>query len=374
MAKKLPTDDTAHDDLDASATSDSEQETSSNKTTVHQAPGASKKHLTTDHYDFLLDWLEREGSYVKIFGAVGKTSLAKKDTQSSKLGFDEWAAHVSQARGGLVLTGSSLKSRFRRYLDKYKKIKDDEKLTGFGLTEEDYKEKVTTISRRYENQCPRFERMDRIFGTKANVIALASMEGGMGTRLEVRGMEVNLEQERDEDVETVIGHYDDSEDPTMATAAPVRAVLNLDDDEIVEEGPTQRTPAEEGRERKVPASTGQAKRPAKSSAGTVQDKRAKTETPRLALYTLNSGTSQSKSSFFVSAYLEGIKAKADFALTIEQNRLKWKKENLAKEAELRVNEQKATLEGKRMDLLAPLLKDGLADKELIDSVMKKKDY
>ncbi|KAG0251260.1 hypothetical protein BGZ95_006951 [Linnemannia exigua] len=195
----------------------------------------------------------------------------------------------------------------------------------------------------------------------------------MGTRLEVRGMEVNLEQERDEDEETVIGHYDDREDPTIATTTPIRVVLNLDDDEIVEEGPPQGRPAEEGREREVPGSLGQAKRPAKSSAGTTQDKRPKTETPRPALSTLNSGASQSKSSSFASAYLEGIKAKTDSALAIEQNRLNWEKEKWDKEAELRVNEQRATLEGKRMDLLALLLKDGLADKELIDSIMKKRD-
>ncbi|KAG0286101.1 hypothetical protein BGZ97_007549 [Linnemannia gamsii] len=367
MAKKLPTNDPSHDDLDASATSDSEQETSNNSN-AHKAPGASKKHLTTDHYDFLLDWLERDGNYVKIFSAVGKTSLSKKEIQSSKQGFDEWAAHVSLAKGGLVLTGSSLKARFKRYLDKCKKIKEDEKLTGSGLTEEDYKERVTTISRRYQILCPRFERMDRIFGTKANVVALASMEGGMGTRLEVRGVEFNLEQGPDDDEDTVIGHYGDREEPSIAANGPTRVVLNLDNDELVEE-PFQEI--KERDEREIIAVVGETKRPATSSAGSTQDKKPKTETLRSTLSTLNSGASQSKFSSFAFTYLEGVKVKADSALTIEQNRLKWEREKWDKEAELRANEQKATLEGKRLDLLALLVKNGLADKELIYSIMKK---
>jgi hypothetical protein len=94
-------------------------------------------------------------------------------------------------------------------LAKYKTIKSNERLTGFGLTEEDYKDEVTTIAKRYEKDCPRFARMNKIFGKKPTVHALASMEGSVNRRLEVHGAEIVIEQLEDYDEETVLGNDND---------------------------------------------------------------------------------------------------------------------------------------------------------------------
>ncbi|KAG0286839.1 hypothetical protein BGZ97_007295 [Linnemannia gamsii] len=139
-----------------SSGSDSGQEESSGAPARAINTG-SKKHLTLNHYDFMLDWLERDGSYKRIFGTSGKPIIGK-DNDS------------------------------------------------FGLTEEDYKDEVTTIAKK---DCPRFARMNKIFGKKPTVHALASMEGSVNRRLEVHGAEIVIEQLEDYDEETVLGNDDD---------------------------------------------------------------------------------------------------------------------------------------------------------------------
>ena len=86
--------------------------------------------------------------------------------------------HVNET-AKLSLTGKTLKARFGRYLTRYKNVKHQDKLTGYGLTDEDYRNRIRTIAQRFEKDYPCFERMDNIFGTKPNVHALASMEGGL---------------------------------------------------------------------------------------------------------------------------------------------------------------------------------------------------
>jgi len=93
-------------------------------------------------------------------------------------------------------------------LTRYKNIKNREKLTGFGLTDDDYRNKIRTIAQRFEKDRPSFERIDKIFGTKPNVHVLASMESGLTTRLEVQGAEVNLDGLYDYDGERVFDQDD----------------------------------------------------------------------------------------------------------------------------------------------------------------------
>ncbi|KAF9924585.1 hypothetical protein FBU30_005503 [Linnemannia zychae] len=130
-----------------SSGSDSGQDESSN-TPARIISTGSNKHLALNYYDFMLDWLERDDNNKRIFGASGKTIIGK-DTETSCKAYQEWANHVNLI-DDLQLTTQSVKNRFGQYYARYKTIKSNEHLTGSGLTEEDYKDEVTTIAKRYE--------------------------------------------------------------------------------------------------------------------------------------------------------------------------------------------------------------------------------
>ncbi|KAG0350185.1 hypothetical protein BGX24_008205, partial [Mortierella sp. AD032] len=56
----------------------------------------SKKRLTPNHFDLMLDWLERDGNCKRIFGSTGKHVIGK-DTDISRKSFKEWACHTNLA-------------------------------------------------------------------------------------------------------------------------------------------------------------------------------------------------------------------------------------------------------------------------------------
>ncbi|KAK3820976.1 MAG: hypothetical protein J3R72DRAFT_426959 [Linnemannia gamsii] len=126
----------------------------------------------------MLDWLERSGNYVRVFGASGKTTIGGKDNKSANVAIEEWASHVSKA-------GSF-------------------QLTGYGLSQDDYNYKIRTLAQKYGEECHAFERMDRIFGYKPNIHALASMEGGLATTLKIQNALVDIDLIDDNDDEGMI--------------------------------------------------------------------------------------------------------------------------------------------------------------------------
>ncbi|KAG0364527.1 hypothetical protein BGX24_004568, partial [Mortierella sp. AD032] len=294
----------------------------------------SKKHLTLNHYDFMLDWLEREDSYKRIFGTSGKPVIGK-DTDRSRKAFKEWAYHTNLA-GDPQLTAFSLKTRFGRYLTKYKAIKSNERLTGFGLTEEDYRNEVNTIAKRYEKDCPRFARMDKIFGKKPTVHALASMEGSVNRRLEVHGAEVVIEQLRDYDDETLLEDNDDDYQGERADTPP--------QDELVDQ---EDNPLDQGAQELL-AVVRHGKRVSLAQVAPARGKRAKIEESRKPPPKLNVELSQSKGSSFATAYLDGVTAKAQSEVLIETSKLAWEKERWEKETTMRNQGLEANLETQRL--------------------------
>ncbi|KAF9921729.1 hypothetical protein FBU30_008216 [Linnemannia zychae] len=343
-----------------SSGSDSGQDESSS-TPVRAINTGSKKHLTLNHYDFMIDWLERDGSYKRIFGSSGKTIIGK-DTETSRKAYQEWANYVNLA-GDPQLTALSLKNRFGRYYAKYKAIKSNEHLTGFGLTEEDYKDEVTTIAKRYEKDCPRFARMDKIFAKKPTVHALASIEGSINRRLEVQGAEVTIEQE-DNDDETVHGNDNDdyqderTDEPQDIPIYQDDNLVDQDDNPVDQDTQDLLTVVRNGKRISI-------------AQVAPQSKRAKTERHRKPHPRLNVEHSQSKGSSFASAYLDGIKAKAQSVITIETSKLAWEKEKWEKEAAIRNQGLESFLEAQRLSIISDLLKQGIADKDLFEKVLNR---
>ncbi|KAF9901983.1 hypothetical protein EC991_005445 [Linnemannia zychae] len=265
--------------------------------------GASKKHLTPDHFDFMLDWLERPGNYARVFGASGKTTIGGKETKNASVAFDEWAKHVSKA-GSFLLTGANLRARFTRHLGKYKEIKRNEKAKGYGLTEEDYNNKIRTLAEKYEKECHSFERMDRIFGNKPDVHALASMEGGAGTTLKVQGalVDFNVFDYSKDDDGTVVGQVED-----IALSVEDNHESVQDETFTIEDYPLD---TDEGADEVDAAPIGPTKRPAVATAENNRDKRSKTSVERIPLLRVNVETPQGKGASFSHQLFEQMEANA----------------------------------------------------------------
>ncbi|KAF9924540.1 hypothetical protein FBU30_005534 [Linnemannia zychae] len=265
----------------------------------------------------LRHWLERDGSYKRIFGSSGKTIIGK-DTETARKAYQEWANHVNL----------------------YKKIKSNEHLTGFGLTEEDYKDEVTTIAKRYEKDCPRFARMDKIFAKKPTVHALVSMEGSINRRLEVQGADITTEQLKDSDDEIASGN--DNDDYQDERTDELQDIPIDQDDNIIDQNIQD-----------VLTVFRSGKRISNAQVA-PQGKRKKTERHHKPLPSLNVGHSQPKA-----------------VVTIETSKLAWEKEKWEKEAAIRDQRLESNLEAQRLSIISDLLKQGIADKELFAQVLNR---
>lgn len=125
-----------------------------------------KAHLDQTDYMTIVSYLESPSNYDRRFGA-GKTKVG--DIKTKAAAFEEMASIVnSRSQYRLHLDVTQMQSRFQTYKSRYMKAKGRMNQTGFGLTAEE-KNAGVTIAKKLDNMCPFFERMDMIFGKKANV-------------------------------------------------------------------------------------------------------------------------------------------------------------------------------------------------------------
>ncbi|KAF9922793.1 hypothetical protein FBU30_007096 [Linnemannia zychae] len=296
--------------------------------TKSKANSASKKHLTHDHFDFMLDWLERSGNYTRIFGINGKTTIGGKDNKSANVAFQE-----------------------------------NENSTGYGLTEKDYTEHIRTLAQKYEKECYRFERMDKIFGQKPNINALASMEGGLGTTLKIQGMSVAVDLFNDGD-----GDGDD-DDLTVISQNEILGAIS-DNNSVVtpaqDENDVGNDPLENEDEQ---ASPSHRKRTGSENSRNKHDKRQKMNAARIPPPRVNTGSLQDKKSSFSTQLFENMTATTQLKMDMEQKKLDWDKEKWNKEYELRKEEINAESKNKRLAIIAALLQQGITDKDIILSIV-----
>ena len=76
------------------------------------------------------------------------------------------------AKCGTKWTNAMAKSRFRAYLKQYKRTKRNLINDGgkkYGLGEADFKKGITTIEAKLEDECPLFQRLDKLFGGHQNI-------------------------------------------------------------------------------------------------------------------------------------------------------------------------------------------------------------
>ncbi|KAG0058217.1 hypothetical protein BGZ92_007227, partial [Podila epicladia] len=68
-----------------------------------------------------------------------------------------------------------MKERFKRYKAKYYKTKTVSLGTGFGIVTEDRRKGIYSIADKLDNMCPFFSKMDKLFGSKPNVVPLGEI-------------------------------------------------------------------------------------------------------------------------------------------------------------------------------------------------------
>jgi len=86
------------------------------------------------------------------------------------------------AKCGTKWTVDMARSRYRAYLAQYKSTKRNLLNDGgkkYGLGEADFKKGITTIEAKLEDECPLFERMDKLFGGRQNINPSSVLEPPM---------------------------------------------------------------------------------------------------------------------------------------------------------------------------------------------------
>ncbi|MBW0582212.1 hypothetical protein O181_121927 [Austropuccinia psidii MF-1] len=90
--------------------------------------------------------------------------------------FSLFACYLNNQNRGLNLTGRNCQQRFATYKAKYIATNRFSKETGAGLTMEELG--GLTLSAKLETMCPCYDRMDQLFGHKANVQPAFAIDSG----------------------------------------------------------------------------------------------------------------------------------------------------------------------------------------------------
>ena len=155
--------------------------TSSSKKEKH---GRGQK---TTHYQYIaiVEWLEMEpGNNFKLItgdAQSGLTMVIAGTKLTKKYGYESLADYVNQ-KCGTSWTYENAEARYKAYLKMYKEISRAYRNPGeekYCLGQSDYSKGITTIDQKLDKDCPSFHRMDRLFGSKQNVIPSYVMQSGL---------------------------------------------------------------------------------------------------------------------------------------------------------------------------------------------------
>lgn len=112
-------------------------------------------------------------------------------------------------------TPTVAKKRYQTYQKLYKQTKAASERTGFGITDEDVQNGITSVDEKPSNMCPYFDIMDSLFGGRLNVTP-ANISEALNLKEDgVDDLEISSEQQLDSDQSQV------ESDP--ATEPPLRS-------------------------------------------------------------------------------------------------------------------------------------------------------
>jgi len=160
------------------------KKTNSTSSSEKEKHGRGQK---TTHYQYIaiLEWLEMEpGNNFKLITGDAQSSLTMViagTKLTKKYGYESLADYVNQ-KCGTSWTYENAEARYKAYLKLYKEVSRAYRNPGeekYCLGQSDYSKGITTIDQKLEKDCPSFNRMDRLFGSKQNVIPSYVMQSGL---------------------------------------------------------------------------------------------------------------------------------------------------------------------------------------------------
>jgi hypothetical protein len=138
----------------------------------------------TSYYNYkrIVEWLEIPKNFKLITGSA--TSSLNGVVAGAKVkktyAYDDIADYVNKHCNTKWDRKVSM-ARFRAYLKKYKETKfkyDDASGGKYCLSESDWKKSITTIADKLNDDCPFYERMDRLFGDRQNITPTNVIQNG----------------------------------------------------------------------------------------------------------------------------------------------------------------------------------------------------
>ena len=129
-------------------------------------------HMRQEDYRLIVDWLQIKTNYQACFG-TGKSTSVGRPPKTKINGYQLMALHLrNKTQGRLDLTPKKMADRFKTYRSKYRKAQMLSKSTGFGLTDEDRLQGISSVAQKLDTLCPYFSGMDELFGSSANITPL----------------------------------------------------------------------------------------------------------------------------------------------------------------------------------------------------------
>ncbi|KAF8942590.1 hypothetical protein BGZ47_006327 [Haplosporangium gracile] len=228
--------------------------------------------------EFIVTWLEHVPNFISVFGSGGQTAVGQPN-KSRNHGYAALADAVSkQSKGRLNINGKNMRERFKRHIKVFTSTKAKGNSAGFGVTDEDTRNGIYTVTHKLESMCTCYARMDALFGLRLNVTPLAELcladtpaqeqderqDSGTAPQRRRRLVEEEEEEEEEEEVGDYIANqdYGGLEDGnsgntyTQDDSADIRPVDNTFDDNVDNNFDNDGTDSQDGFARDINAIDG----------------------------------------------------------------------------------------------------------------------
>ncbi|KAG1692128.1 hypothetical protein DVH05_025750 [Phytophthora capsici] len=143
---------------------------------------SAKVHLSREDYGLFVTWMEIPENFAAAHGSSTKTSVSGGPQKTKTQAFNELAAYLNahtKTPNLPTLTGANVQQRWRTYKTKkfQPTLRKSRTETGLGMSKKEMRQGIS-IQAKLDKVCPHFTRMEKLFATKANVRAPATLQLG----------------------------------------------------------------------------------------------------------------------------------------------------------------------------------------------------
>ncbi|EEY63902.1 uncharacterized protein PITG_02410 [Phytophthora infestans T30-4] len=149
--------------------------------TLNNENGPSAKvHLSREDYGLLVTWMEIPENFAAAHGTSNKTTVSRGPQKTKTQAFNELAVYLNTHKKTSnlpTLTGANVQQRWRTYKTKKLQptLKKSRTETGLGMPKKEMRHGFS-IQGKLDKLCPHFARMEKLFATKANARAPATLQ------------------------------------------------------------------------------------------------------------------------------------------------------------------------------------------------------